>query len=183
MFYKPETGEKFTSYLEFEDDLTGFVPPANTPIAERFEGKGYFKLNTKKYTESYDENTHKLVVSDEVIEEQCSKIVPYFQSEVDEEGNETFVKTTREIPHTKYYLKEVLEPLNGEELATKARVASMHAKNKRNTLLNKTDWVVTKSLELGEPVPDAWTTYRQALRDIPSQAGFPHNIEWPTEPE
>jgi len=32
-------------------------------------------------------------------------------------------------------------------------------------------------------VPDAWRTYRQALRDVPSQSGFPENITWPTRPE
>ncbi len=32
-------------------------------------------------------------------------------------------------------------------------------------------------------VPDAWRTYRQALRDVPTQAGFPENINWPTKPE
>ena len=28
----------------------------------------------------------------------------------------------------------------------------------------------------------AWATYRQQLRDLPSQDGFPHNVVWPTEP-
>jgi hypothetical protein len=28
-----------------------------------------------------------------------------------------------------------------------------------------------------------WATYRQALRDVPSQAGFPNTITWPSEPE
>ena len=28
----------------------------------------------------------------------------------------------------------------------------------------------------------AMTEYRQALRDIPTQAGFPNEINWPTEP-
>ena len=32
-------------------------------------------------------------------------------------------------------------------------------------------------------IPDAWRTYRQALRDVPEQAGFPASITWPTEPE
>jgi hypothetical protein len=32
-------------------------------------------------------------------------------------------------------------------------------------------------------VPDAWRTYRQALRDIPAQAGFPTTINWPVKPE
>ena len=29
---------------------------------------------------------------------------------------------------------------------------------------------------------EAWATYRQALLDVPQQAGFPDNITWPTEP-
>ena len=32
-------------------------------------------------------------------------------------------------------------------------------------------------------ITDAWVAYRQALRDVPSQAGFPHSITWPTAPE
>jgi hypothetical protein len=28
----------------------------------------------------------------------------------------------------------------------------------------------------------AWTAYRQALRDVPTQAGFPWSIDWPTQP-
>jgi len=27
-----------------------------------------------------------------------------------------------------------------------------------------------------------WATYRQNLRDLPDQDGFPHNITWPTKP-
>lgn len=53
----------------------------------------------------------------------------------------------------------------------------------RNQLLAETDWIVTKSLELGEAVPDEWKQYRQALRDIPTQPNFPDDIEWPTKPE
>jgi len=31
-------------------------------------------------------------------------------------------------------------------------------------------------------IPDAWRTYRQALRDVPAQSGFPASITWPVEP-
>jgi hypothetical protein len=31
-------------------------------------------------------------------------------------------------------------------------------------------------------VQQAWATYRQQLRDIPAQAGFPGTINWPTAP-
>ena len=51
----------------------------------------------------------------------------------------------------------------------------------RDMLLNKTDWMVTKALETGVPVTDAWKNYRQALRDIPTQSDV-DNINWPTEP-
>jgi hypothetical protein len=29
----------------------------------------------------------------------------------------------------------------------------------------------------------AWADYRQALLDVPSQSGFPHDVVWPTNPE
>ncbi len=37
---------------------------------------------------------------------------------------------------------------------------------------------------LGIPTvdPQLWTTYRQALRDVPTQQGFPRDINWPPEP-
>lgn len=58
----------------------------------------------------------------------------------------------------------------------------------RDALLTETDWVVSKAVEqnaqdgLGIQVPQVWLNYRQALRDIPSQAGFPYNVTWPTKP-
>ena len=53
----------------------------------------------------------------------------------------------------------------------------------RDRLLTDTDWIVVKHNELGTPIPQEWLDYRQALRDITEQAGFPEEIEWPQEPE
>jgi hypothetical protein len=55
-------------------------------------------------------------------------------------------------------------------------------RSKRNKLLADCDWIVIKSLELNQNIPGSWDVYRQALRDIPQQAGFPHNVTWPTQP-
>jgi hypothetical protein len=63
--------------------------------------------------------------------------------------------------------------LNNEILAQDARA-------KRNRLLNDCDWVGLSDAPAGNL---AWVTYRQALRDIPQQAGFPANIDWPVKPE
>ena len=51
----------------------------------------------------------------------------------------------------------------------------------RDRLLNKTDWIVTKAKETNTNIPAAWKSYRQALRDVPSQSD-PDNITWPTKP-
>lgn len=37
--------------------------------------------------------------------------------------------------------------------------------------------------KLGEALVNEWSAYRQKLRDIPQQEGFPFNIEWPTSPD
>lgn len=58
-----------------------------------------------------------------------------------------------------------------------------NVRNERNRLLIDSDWVVVKSFERNENIPAAWEIYRQALRDIPQQAGFPDNVVWPTKPE
>ena len=52
----------------------------------------------------------------------------------------------------------------------------------RDTLLDASDWIVVKSLEAGVAVPSNWVTYRQALRDVPAQEGYPNTITWPNKP-
>lgn len=53
----------------------------------------------------------------------------------------------------------------------------------RDTLLLRSDWVVVAAYEKGASVPQEWQDYRQALRDIPTQDGFPYSVTWPTKPE
>ena len=50
---------------------------------------------------------------------------------------------------------------------------------KRNELLAETDWWAVADRTMTQ----AETDYRQALRDVPEQAGFPENVTWPTKPE
>jgi hypothetical protein len=51
----------------------------------------------------------------------------------------------------------------------------------RNELLAETDW--TQAADVPQTIKDKWATYRQALREVPQQPGFPTNITWPTKPE
>jgi hypothetical protein len=49
----------------------------------------------------------------------------------------------------------------------------------RSSLLTASDWTQVADAPVDQA---AWATYRQALRDIPDQPGFPHNVAWPTKP-
>lgn len=68
--------------------------------------------------------------------------------------------------------------------AENTRKAAQAARDKRNLLLAESDWTDTLSAKarLGDSTYNAWQTYRQSLRDITTQTGFPHNIIWPTPP-
>jgi len=52
------------------------------------------------------------------------------------------------------------------------------AREWRNILLAETDWWAVSDRTMS----DEEYNYRQALRDIPQQEGFPTNIVWPTKP-
>lgn len=64
-----------------------------------------------------------------------------------------------------------------------SQVAQM-ARLQRNELLTASDWsdLASAPQRLGGQVYQQWQVYRQALRDITSQPGFPLNITWPTPP-
>jgi hypothetical protein len=49
----------------------------------------------------------------------------------------------------------------------------------RDMLIAQTDWW---ELPSQAPISNEREAYRQALRDITSQAGFPESINWPTKP-
>ena len=49
----------------------------------------------------------------------------------------------------------------------------------RNTRLAACDWTQLPDAPVDR---QAWATYRQELRDVSSQTGFPWNVVWPSEP-
>lgn len=56
------------------------------------------------------------------------------------------------------------------------------ARKQRDQILAQSDWRVTRAFESGIALSAQWASYRQALRDIPQQAAFPANIDWPVAP-
>ena len=58
-------------------------------------------------------------------------------------------------------------------------------RDKRNRLLQSSDWEIMQELEKGNAISDDMKTYRQALRDLPSgkdTVAKCTNATWPTKP-
>jgi hypothetical protein len=60
---------------------------------------------------------------------------------------------------------------------TDQQAASVRAD--RNARLAATDWTQIADSTADKP---AWAAYRQALRDVPAQGGFPQSVTWPEQP-
>ena len=56
--------------------------------------------------------------------------------------------------------------------------AAAEIRKERDAKLAETDWTASTDVTM----TDEMTAYRQALRDVPAQAGFPNTITWPEAP-
>lgn len=69
--------------------------------------------------------------------------------------------------------------LSAEEQQSRRQAKETEIRNDRDRLLAETDWRFRSDMNPSQ----AWIDYCQALRDIPQQAGFPWNVQWPVKPE
>ena len=89
-----------------------------------------------------------------------------FSDYTDEEG----------VTHTKAEQEQAYTARKNEEAATAVR-------KQRDKLLASCDWMAIKAFEAGSTLSVEWATYRQALRDVTAQEGFPLNVTYPDKPE
>lgn len=91
--------------------------------------------------------------------------------------------------HGDRYIKEIEKTAEGKrrfqivavpEPTTEEIAAQVRAK--RDALLAETDFLMMPDYPLGEEDSVALKTYRQELRDVPTQEGFPTEITWPDLP-
>lgn len=74
--------------------------------------------------------------------------------------------------------EKTVRPYTVEEIAALAPTEEQ-VRNQRNVLLAASDWTQVADAPVDQT---AWVVYRQALRDIPDQEGFPANVVWPVPP-
>ena len=88
----------------------------------------------------------------------------------------------------KWYTKFIAGPVfatSDEEAAHRASVDAAVAERvraERDRKLAASDWTVLADSPLTTAKKTTWKTYRTALRNISAAEGFPHTMEWPTEP-
>ena len=90
---------------------------------------------------------------------------PIFTDSVDDDG----VVTTALYKQTEY------------EARLDASQASS-IRDQRNNKLTECDWTQLTDSPLDADGKNAWAVYRESLRTIPQQTGFPWDVEWPSQP-
>ena len=70
-------------------------------------------------------------------------------------------------------------PATSEQITERTNAKEAEVRQQRNQSLNACDWT-----QLPDAPADkaAWTTYRQELRDVTDQEGFPWDVLWPVAP-
>ena len=91
--------------------------------------------------------------------------------------------------HTHKMVDGVRVELTPEEIAELSQVDSSYnsvakmaelVRDNRNMFLQATDW--SQGVDVPQAIKDKYATYRQALRDVPAQEGFPQSVTWPVAP-
>ena len=70
-------------------------------------------------------------------------------------------------------------PATPEQVTERTEVKAAEVRQQRNELLAACDWTQVVDISLD---PASWVSYRQELRNITAQPGFPHTVTWPEEP-
>ena len=91
----------------------------------------------------------------------------YREKAINDESGNKIATTVEEIP----------QPT--EEEKRKQKEAEVRAQ--RDSLIAKTDYLLTPDYPISAKDLEKVKAYRQALRDVPAQEGFPDNVVWPDE--
>ena len=79
----------------------------------------------------------------------------------------------------KWYTKYSVADMDADAIATKDAEQAKAVRQQRTDKLKDSDWTQVADAPVDQT---AWATYRQALRDITAQQGFPWEVNWPTKP-
>jgi hypothetical protein len=79
----------------------------------------------------------------------------------------------------KWYTKHSVAEMDADAITAKDEEQAKSVRQQRNEQLKASDWTQVADAPVDQA---AWATYRQALRDVTAQPGFPWNVTWPEQP-
>ena len=80
----------------------------------------------------------------------------------------------------RWFTKYSVADMDDEAKAALDAQQAASQRTSRDEKLKASDWTQVADSPVDK---DLWAIYRQELRDVPSQTGFPWDIVWPTAPE
>ena len=97
-----------------------------------------------------------------------------------EDHTKTITEGQPQLVDGKWTQVWVVEDASVELIAQRTSERAAEVRQERNAVLAVCDWT-----QLADAPVDsaAWAVYRQELRDITQQNGFPWNVAWPNKPE
>jgi hypothetical protein len=138
--------------------VNGSISPSPLLFEHRFDGTAEMRFR-ESITDSKDEKGNTIYSYDE-----------YVFTIPDRDGLEKIVQDNLEVWLAYAKAQEA------EQLAANART-------QRDKLLSDTDWAQTDDAPLSSEDKESVRKYRQALRDITAQSGFPQEVKWPQKPQ
>ena len=115
-----------------------------------------------------------------VIEGQANQNAQYISDGVVTNYTEAELVSKQNIP---YGYKWDIATMSAIQVATDPEITAYlatQARAKRDRLLNES--IIWSDTSYTGNVLASWLAYREVLKNIPSQAGFPGSIVWPTKP-
>jgi hypothetical protein len=73
----------------------------------------------------------------------------------------------------------IVSPATAEEIEERTKAKAAGVRRDRQNWLVRSDWTQLPDASVDS---DTWGAYRDALRRVPEQEGFPWSVEWPSEP-
>ena len=107
-----------------------------------------------------------------------NSIIPYAYRVDGEEDNDGFICQAVKHDYISGNFTEIHECPDWK-IQLEKEVLSLDVRLERNKLLSNTDHLIQSDYPISDEKKQEIKAYRQALRDIPQQDGFPDNIVWP----
>ena len=110
-----------------------------------------------------------------------NNIIPYAYRVDGEEDNDGFICQAVKHDYISGNFTEINECPDWK-IQLEKEILSLDVRLERNKILSDTDHLIQSDYPISDEKKQEIKVYRQALRDIPQQDGFPDNIVWPEKP-